>query len=617
LKNQRMKNGGRDGLMPRAVIMGVVLLIVTILALVSATRSTNDLAAQASLINEAGSQRFRVERVALSALRLHTAEDEAGLQVARQELTDTLDDLVFHFQTTEYHPEHAESVPGAMDHNDLDLSSEAIERLDAIGVDELLKEYVARGRAVATAPSGELVGTSLADLQYVLDNERATLEAVDALVVELTMEVDEKKSRTVVFEQITMVALLVIIALAGAFLFVPLIRRLRAETTRRAESEQLIRAASVKFEELFRSNPDGVLVVDEVGVISSVNDTLEEMFGYSSEELVGQSVELLMPERFRERHPGFLASFMASPTRRQMGSGPELSGQTKAGIEFPIEIMLAPMSTEAGRRGVANVRDVTERKQAELEILMYAKRLERSNRELQDFAAIAAHDLQEPLRKVQAFGDRLAAVSGGDLSEAGRDYLERMQNASGRMRSLIDDLLTYSRVVTKAGAFVPVDLAGVMTEVQLTCQPLIEETGGRLIVGELPVIEADRTQMEQLLQNLIVNAFKFRRPDVPPVVEVSGELIGELRATDVKQLRLTITDNGIGFDEKYAEKIFKMFERLHGRDAYPGTGLGLAVCRKIVDRHNGEITAYGRPGEGSTFIVTLPISQPIAPSPLE
>ena len=213
--------------------------------------------------------------------------------------------------------------------------------------------------------------------------------------------------------------------------------------------------------------------------------------------------------------------------------------------------------------------------------------------------------------------DRLAAVSGGDLSEAGRDYLERMQNASGRMRSLIDDLLTYSRVVTKAGAFVPVDLAGVMTEVQLTCQPLIEETGGRLIVGELPVIEADRTQMEQLLQNLIVNAFKFRRPDVPPVVEVSGELIGELRATDVKQLRLTITDNGIGFDEKYAEKIFKMFERLHGRDAYPGTGLGLAVCRKIVDRHNGEVTAYGRPGEGSTFIVTLPISQPIEPSPLE
>ncbi len=245
------------------------------------------------------------------------------------------------------------------------------------------------------------------------------------------------------------------------------------------------------------------------------------------------------------------------------------------------------------------------------QLLSYSERLARSNRELEDFASVAAHDLQEPLRKVQAFGDRLVAESESDLSEKGRDYLERMQKASGRMRVLIDDLLTYSRVATKAQPFELVDLADVMAEVQRTCETLIEETGGRLEVAELPVIEADATQMEQLLQNLITNAFKFHRPDVPPVVEVSGEVTGVHRQDDVKQLRLTITDNGIGFDQKYLEKIFTMFERLHGRDEYSGTGVGLAVCRRIVDRHNGQITAQGNPGEGSTFIVTLPIQQPV------
>ncbi len=240
-----------------------------------------------------------------------------------------------------------------------------------------------------------------------------------------------------------------------------------------------------------------------------------------------------------------------------------------------------------------------------------SKRLARSNRELEDFASIAAHDLQEPLRKVHAFGDRLVVESGSDLSEKGRDYLERMQKASGRMRVLIDDLLTYSRVATKARPFESVDLTEVMAEVQRTCEALIEETGGRLKVGELPIIEADATQMERLLQNLITNALKFHRPDAPPVVEVSGEITGGRRRDDVKHLRLTVTDNGIGFDEKYLEKIFIMFERLHGHDEFPGTGAGLAVCRRIVDRHNGQITATGRPGEGSTFIVTLPVQQPV------
>lgn len=264
-----------------------------------------------------------------------------------------------------------------------------------------------------------------------------------------------------------------------------------------------------------------------------------------------------------------------------------------------------------------------ERERVRAELAAFSERLEWSNHELQDFASVASHDLQEPLRKVMAFGDRLKSKYGDELGEQGRDYVERMQNASGRMQVLINDLLSYSRVTTKARPFGPVDLCQVVREVVSDLEERIAEDGGRVEIEALPIVYADELQMRQLFQNLIANGLKFRAPDRPPVVRVRVE--AEAR-TDVSARagaeepgmprisappRLIVEDKGIGFKPQYGDRIFSIFERLHGRDEYEGTGIGLAICRKIVERHGGTIVAEGSPNVGARFIVTLPAATPV------
>ena len=226
--------------------------------------------------------------------------------------------------------------------------------------------------------------------------------------------------------------------------------------------------------------------------------------------------------------------------------------------------------------------------------------LERSNGELENFAYVASHDLQEPLRKIQAFGDILSDEFADQLGD-GKDYLERMQAAAGRMSTLIEDLLAFSRVTTHAKPFVRVNLDEVFLDVVEDLSDRIERTGGSVTAGALPAINGDETQLRQLFQNLIGNALKFHKPDEPPAVRV------ECEKTDTT-VTVRVTDNGIGLDEKYADRIFAVFQRLHGRDEFEGTGIGLAVCKKIVERHGGTITVTSQPGKGTTFVVSLPVS---------
>ena len=232
--------------------------------------------------------------------------------------------------------------------------------------------------------------------------------------------------------------------------------------------------------------------------------------------------------------------------------------------------------------------------------------LERSNRELQDFAFVASHDLQEPLRKIQAFGDRLRGKHGEALGPEGIDYLERMQRAARRMHVLINDLLTFSRVASKGQPFVPSDLGQIAREVLSDLEVRVEQTGARVEIGDLPTLDADPLQMRQLLQNLIGNALKFHRDGEPPQVKVSGSVLAD---GGPPRARIVVADNGIGFDMKYLDRIFTPFQRLHGRQEYEGTGMGLAVCRRIVERHGGTLTAESAPGEGARFLVTLPVRQ--------
>jgi light-regulated signal transduction histidine kinase (bacteriophytochrome) len=242
--------------------------------------------------------------------------------------------------------------------------------------------------------------------------------------------------------------------------------------------------------------------------------------------------------------------------------------------------------------------------------------LARSNAELQQFASVASHDLQEPLRKIQAFGNRLKATYGEALTDQGRDYLERMQNAAQRMQALIDDLLILSRITTRGQPFVSVDLAQVTQEVLSDLELRLQQTQGRVEVRALPTIEADPLQIRQLLQNLLSNALKFHRHGEAPVVKLGSQLLDQNNqpvenAAIAEFCQIIVEDNGIGFDEKYLDRIFNVFQRLHSRSEYEGTGMGLAICRKIAQRHYGSITARSTLGQGATFIVTMPVKQRI------
>lgn len=291
-------------------------------------------------------------------------------------------------------------------------------------------------------------------------------------------------------------------------------------------------------------------------------------------------------------------------------------------------LVVAPFSLAFGiglarreRRDAAHQALILERTSAsELRLRGLTKRLEESNRDLQDFAHVASHDLQEPLRKIIAFGDRLKTRFGGDLPADGLDYLSRMQSAAGRMQTLIQDLLTFSRVSSKRDALVDVSLNDVAAGVAADLEVAVERAGGVLMIGDLPGIDADPTQMRQMLQNLIGNALKFRRQGVTPEILVGARILGAgdpelpeaLRAAAHTWCQLTVSDNGIGFEEKYLDRIFTVFQRLQGRTEYEGSGVGLSVCRRITERHGGHITARSKPGVGTAFIVTLPVDQEYA-----
>lgn len=254
--------------------------------------------------------------------------------------------------------------------------------------------------------------------------------------------------------------------------------------------------------------------------------------------------------------------------------------------------------------------EIRARKLAQEQLERVAAQLEASNRELQQFASVASHDLQEPLRKIVVFGDRLKTKFGDQVGEQGTDYIERMMNAAGRMRTLIDDLLEFSRVVTRARPFVAVDLGEIVREVLGDLEVLIESKGAVVDVGDLPTLQADPTQLRQVFQNLIANALKFQGDGAVPHVTIRAEPDQD---GSIPGWRVTVRDNGIGFEQQHADRIFAPFQRLHGRSEFGGSGIGLAIVRRIVERHSGTITAESSPGHGAAFVIRLPAEADVVP----
>lgn len=244
------------------------------------------------------------------------------------------------------------------------------------------------------------------------------------------------------------------------------------------------------------------------------------------------------------------------------------------------------------------------------ELIQYTKELERSNEELQQFAYAASHDLQEPCRKIQAFADRLLTKHNDKLDEEARDYLARIIDSGDRMQTLVQDLLSFSRVSSQGQPFEQINLQTVVEDVLSDLEVSIQEAGGQVVLDALPSLDADAVQMQQLFQNLIANGLKYRRDGIPPVIRISSEILNDGEHDNLSNIcRIYVQDNGIGFEQKYARQIFNIFQRLHGRDKYAGTGVGLAVCEKIVLRHGGTIHAEGTPGQGATFTIDLPMIQ--------
>lgn len=354
-----------------------------------------------------------------------------------------------------------------------------------------------------------------------------------------------------------------------------------------------------QYELILNAAGEGICGLEPNGKITFVNPTAARLMGLEVNKMVGRNESELFGE---------LTQQDTATIRKDQNASPfEVALKRADGSTFTAEFersQICENNKVIGR--VVLFRDITERKQSAQALEHKAAELTRSNAELEQFAFVASHDLQEPLRKIRAFGDRLKMKCASILAPESADYLDRMQNAAARMQTLINDLLTFSRVISRTEPFVTVDLAQVTQEVLSDLEVRIEKTGATVEVTNLPKIQADPMQMRQLIQNLIGNALKFHLPDAKPKVKVNAQILTHGTSED-PICQLTVQDNGIGFDEKYIDKIFAVFQRLHGRQEYEGTGIGLAVCRRIVDRHKGSITAKSKPGEGATFTVQLPV----------
>jgi PAS domain S-box-containing protein len=353
-----------------------------------------------------------------------------------------------------------------------------------------------------------------------------------------------------------------------------------------------------KYRGLLEAAPDAMVVVDQAGAIVLLNLQAAQRFGYESHELVGQMVTKIIPTGFAER-------LLADGTRtadealaQQIGTGIELIGRRKNGSEFPIELMLSPLKNAEGTLVTAAIRDISIRRDAETHLAKKLAELSRSNEELAQFAYLASHDLQEPLRMVASYTQLLSRRYKGKLDADADEFIAYAVDGATRMQQLIRDLLAYSRLGTAGGDIVDTAAEDALASALFNLRGAIEESGARITHDTLPAVRADRSQLVQLFQNLIGNAIKYQKSGTP-LVHISVERDG------AKGWMFSVRDNGLGIDPKYFDRIFGMFQRLHKREEFAGTGIGLALCKKIVERHGGTISVESTPGEGSVFRFSL------------
>ncbi|MCX9010279.1 MAG: PAS domain S-box protein [Candidatus Methanoperedens sp.] len=402
--------------------------------------------------------------------------------------------------------------------------------------------------------------------------------------------------------------------------------------------EKLLHAAEEKYRSLAQAANDAIISEDSNGNIISWNRGAQIIFGYTEEEAMGGQVTILMPERYREAHIKGLKRLRLTGESKYIGKTLEFYGLRKDGTEFPLELSVTMWKTDKGTFYTGIIHDITERKRAEEELhraynelekrvkertaelakvneslqaeIAERKRAEeelirrtedlaRSNAELEQFAYIASHDLQEPLRMVSSFARLLEKRYRGRLDKSADEFIAYIVDGAARMQRMINDLLEYSRVGTRGKPFEPTDCEAVLDQAVNNLKLAVEQSGAAVTHDPLPIVMADASQMVQLFQNLISNAIKFRKREEPPRIHVSARRKGD-------EWFFSVKDNGIGIATEFMSHLFQLFQRGHTESEYPGTGIGLAICKKIVERHGGRIWAESEPGKGSIFYFTIP-----------
>jgi PAS domain S-box-containing protein len=351
------------------------------------------------------------------------------------------------------------------------------------------------------------------------------------------------------------------------------------------------------FAAIVESTDDAVLSKTLDGTITSWNAAAERMYGYDRDEVVGRNVRMLVPPNRPNEIDGILERVSAGERIEHF----DTQRVRKDGALLDVSLTISPVRDASGVVvGASTIaRDVTERNEAQRALERYTREVEQSNRDLERFAYVVSHDLAEPLRMISSFVQLIAEEFGDRLGDRGREYVDFVLDGSARMRALIDDLLTYSRVGGDELTITGVDLGDVVRRVLQVLGEAVSETGAEVTVGELPEVAADAIKVEQVVQNLVSNALKFRRPGTRPRVSIGAERVSGA-------WQVTVADDGIGIDPRHAERVFEMFQRLHGRDEVPGTGVGLTICKRIVERHGGRIWFERNEPEGTRFHFTIP-----------